>query len=171
LYEHTPFFWDKESKYISSTTVTVSVGDDKNISTVLLSKIKIPNSNLTASVKSINVAIPTDTNEPISQMLIYKMYWKNPLDSLIFSIYNAIYNISHVVCIRKNGHPTEELHDWKKSIAADDWPTHSEIKVIIDGGLYINATVVYIGVFIKGTTGMSIICVEVLTIQITDLNV
>ena len=169
MYEHTPFSWDTESKYISSATVTVSVSEEKNTSTVLLSKIKIPNSNLTASVKSINVAIPTDMN--VSQMLIYKMYWKNPLDSLIFSLSNAIDNISHVVYIRKNGQPTEELYDWKKSIAADDWLTHSDIKVIIDGGLYSKATVVYIGVFIKGTTGMSIICDEVLIIQITDINV
>ncbi|CAC5416734.1 PKD1L2 [Mytilus coruscus] len=149
LYDHTPFSWDEESKFISSKTVTVSVGEGTTTNSAIPSKIKLKNTNLVPTRKTINVAIPVDKNETTSQMLMYKMYWKTHEDSLIISINNAMDHLNHTIYIRKKKPPTEDEYDWKKITASSDWLSTSEIKVVLDRGLYTAPTNVYIGVLVQ----------------------
>ena len=149
LYDHTPFSWDVESKFISSKTVTVSVGDSNTTNSAIPSKIKLQNTDLVPTRKTINIAIPIDKNEATSQMLSYKMYWKTPADSLIISINNAIDHLNHTIYIRKTEPPTEDEYDWKKIINSSDWLSTSEVKVILDSGLYTAPTNVYVGVLVQ----------------------
>ncbi|XP_076076045.1 uncharacterized protein LOC143046870 [Mytilus galloprovincialis] len=58
LYDHTPFSWDEESKFISSKTVTVSVGEGNITNSAIPSKIKFKNTDLVPTRKTINIAIP-----------------------------------------------------------------------------------------------------------------
>ncbi|XP_076075491.1 location of vulva defective 1-like isoform X2 [Mytilus galloprovincialis] len=152
LYDHTPFSWDEESKFISSKTVTVSVGEGHTTNSAIPSKIKLQNSGLVPTRKTIKVAIPVDKNETTSQMLVYKMYWKTPADSLIISINSPINHLNHTISIRKTEPPTEDEYDWKKVIESSDWLSTSEIKVILDGGLYTTPTNVYVGVLVQKET-------------------
>ncbi|XP_063447195.1 uncharacterized protein LOC134726710 [Mytilus trossulus] len=149
LYDHTPFSWDEESKFISSKTVTVSVGEGNTTNSAIPSKIKLQNSGLVPTRKTIKVAIPVDKNEITSQMLVYKMYWKTPADSLIISINSPIIHLNHTIYIRNTEPPTEDEYDWMKVIESSDWLSTSEIKVILDGGLYTAPTNVYVGVFVQ----------------------
>ncbi|CAC5388020.1 PKD1L2 [Mytilus coruscus] len=152
LYDHTPFSWDEESKFISSKTVTVSVGEGNTTNSAIPSKIKLQNTDLVPTRKTINIAIPIDKNDTTSQMLSYKMYWKTPADSLILSINNAMDHLNHTIYIRKAEPPTEEEYDWKKSTESSNWLTTSEIKVVVDRGLYTAPTNVYIGVLVQKET-------------------
>ncbi|CAG2212910.1 PKD1L2 [Mytilus edulis] len=149
LYDHTPFSWDEESKFISSKTVTVSVGEGNTTNSAIPSKIKLKNTDLVPPRKTINVAIPVDKNETTSQMLMYKMYWKTPADSLIISINNAMDHLNHTIYIRKKEPPTEDEYDLKKITDSSDWLSSSEIKVILDRGIYADPTNVYIGILIQ----------------------
>ena len=149
LYDHTPFSWDEESKFISSKTVTVSVGEGNITNSAIPSKIKLKNTDLVPTRKTINVAIPVDKNETTSQMLMYKMYLKTPSDSLIISIINAMDHLNHTIYIRKKKPPTEDEYDLKKITNSSDWLSSSEIKVILDRGIYTDPTNVYIGVLIQ----------------------
>ncbi|CAG2251684.1 unnamed protein product [Mytilus edulis] len=148
LYDHTPFSWDEESKSISSKTVTVSVGEGNTSNSAIPSRIKLQNTDLVPTRKTINIAIPVDKNETTSQMLAYKMYWKTPADNLIISINNAVDYLNHTIYIRKTEPPTEDEYDWKKNTESSDWLTNSEIKVVVDRGLYTAPTNVYIGVLV-----------------------
>ncbi|XP_071131885.1 uncharacterized protein [Mytilus edulis] len=152
LYDHTPFSWDEESKFISSKTVTVSVGEGNVTNSAIPSKIKLKNTDLVPTRKTINIAIPVDKNETTSQMLAYKMYWKTPADNLIISINNAMDHLNHTIYIRKKEPPTEDEYDWKKNTESSDWLTTSEIKVVVDRGLYTVPTNVYIGVLVLKET-------------------
>ncbi|XP_052068761.1 uncharacterized protein LOC127708011 isoform X2 [Mytilus californianus] len=152
LYDHTPFSWDDESKFISSKTVTVSVGEGNTTNSAILSKIKLQNTGLVPKRKTIKIAIPVDKNETTSQMLMYKMYWKTPADNLIISINNAMDHLNHTIYIRKKEHPTEDEYDWMKITQSSDWLRTSEIKVILDGGLYTAPANVYIGVLVQKET-------------------
>ncbi|CAC5383759.1 PKD1L2 [Mytilus coruscus] len=152
LYDHTPFSWDEESKFISSKTVTVSVGEGNTTNSAIPSKIKLQNTGLVPTRKTIKVAIPVDKNETTSQMLVYKMYWKTPADSLIISINNAMNHLNHTIYIRMTEAPTEDEYDWKKVTESSDWISYNEIKVILDGGLYTVPTNVYIGVLVRKET-------------------
>ena len=125
------------------------MGDENNTNAAIPSKLKIQNSDMLPSAKSINVAIPVDQTESTSHMLIYKMYWKNPMDSLIFFIKNAAGHLGHVIYIRKKEHPTDDIYDWKKSIDTNDWISNDEINVMVNGGLYTEATLVYISVSVS----------------------
>ncbi|XP_076075594.1 uncharacterized protein LOC143046351 [Mytilus galloprovincialis] len=149
LYDHTPFSWDEESKFISSKTVTVLVGEGNTTNSAIPSKIKLQNTGLVPTGKAVKVAIPVDKNETTSQVLVYKMYWKTPTDSLIISINNAINHLSHTIYIRKTEPPTEDEYDWNKVIESSDWLSTSEIKLILDGELYTTPTNVYIGVLVQ----------------------
>ncbi|CAC5383753.1 PKD1L2 [Mytilus coruscus] len=136
LYDHTPFSWDEESKFISSKTVTVSVGEGNTTNSAIPSKIKLQNTDLVPTRKTINIAIPVDKNETTSQMLAYKMYWKTPADSLIIGINNAMDHLNHTIYIWKKEPPTEDEYDWKKITESSDWLSTSEIKVVVDQGLH-----------------------------------
>ncbi|XP_076076044.1 polycystin-1-like protein 2 [Mytilus galloprovincialis] len=85
-------------------------------------------------------------------MLAYKMYWKTPADNLIISINNAMDHLNHTIYIRKKEPPTEDKYDWKKITESSDWLTTSEIKVVVDRGLYTVPTNVYIGVLVLKET-------------------
>ncbi|CAG2234855.1 PKD1L2 [Mytilus edulis] len=148
LYDHTPFSWDSESKYITSKTVTVSVGNDNITNAAIPSKIKLQNNDEFLSRKSIQIAIPIDQSEGTSQMLLYKMYWKTPSDNLIFSIMNAVNHLNHTVYVRRKHPPTDDTYDWIKQIDQGDWLTSDQIKITVGGGLYTEPANVYIGVLI-----------------------
>lgn len=155
MYDHTPFSWDEESKFISSKTVTISVGNDNETHTVIPSKITLKNSAQTMTAKSVQLAIPVNTNEETSQMVIYQMYWKNPLDNMILGIFNAVYHLNHIVYVRRNKEPTEDDYDWRKTATTDDWISSNAIKFIISGGLYQTSSLVYVGILVsKDSTGM-----------------
>ncbi|CAC5393778.1 PKD1L2 [Mytilus coruscus] len=144
VYDHTPYSWDDESKFITSKTVTVSVGNDNTINAAIPSKIKLQN-NVPAK-KSIQIAIPTDKSEPTSQMMLYKMFLKTPSDNLMFSITKAADHLSHAVYIQSKHPPTEDTYDWKRLIEPGDWVSTDEIKIMFDSGLYTQPSNVYIGV-------------------------
>ncbi|XP_076075372.1 polycystin-1-like protein 2 isoform X3 [Mytilus galloprovincialis] len=144
VYDHTPYSWDEESKFITSKTVSVSVGNDNTDNAVIPSKIILQN-HLPAK-KSIQIAIPIDKTEPTSQMLLYKMFWKTPSDNLIFSITKAVDHLSHTVYIQSKTPPTEDTYDLKKSIEPGDWVSTDEIQIVFDDGLYTQPFNVYIGV-------------------------
>lgn len=155
MYDHTPFSWDEESKFISSKTVTISVGNDHETNTVIPSKIKLRNSAQTMRAMSVQLAIPVNTNEETSQMVIYQMYWKNPSDNMILDILNAVYHLNHVVYVRRNKEPTEDDYDWQKTATTDDWISSDEIKLIISGGLYRKSSLVYVGILVSNeSTGI-----------------
>ena len=125
------------------------VGEGNTTNSAIPSKIKLQNTGLVPTAKTVKVAIPVDKNETTSQVLVYKMYWKTPTDSLIISINNAINLLNHTIYIRKTAPPTEDEYDWNKVIESSDWLSTSEIKLILDGELYTTPTNVYIGVLVQ----------------------
>jgi hypothetical protein len=102
LYDHTPFSWDEESQFISSKTVTITVGDDNETNTVIPSKIKLKNSGQTMTTKSVQLSIPTDETKQTSQMPMYKLFWKNKFDNMVVSIFKAVDDLNHIVYLRKD---------------------------------------------------------------------
>ena len=128
MYDHTPFSWDEESKYISSKTVTVSVGDENTTNAAIPSRIKLPNKDLLTSAQTVQLAVPAEKNESTSQFLD---------------------NLNHTIYISNKQEPTKENNDWMKTIEISDWISSNEIKIIVDSGLYKNATLVFIGISIE----------------------
>jgi hypothetical protein len=102
LYDHTPFSWDEESQFISSKTVTITVGDDNETNTVIPSKIKLKNSGQTMTTKPVQLSIPTDETKQTSQMPMYKLFWKNQFDNMVVSIFKAVDDLKHIVYLRKD---------------------------------------------------------------------
>lgn len=151
MYDHTPFSWDEESQFISSKTVTITVGDDNETNTVIPSKIKLKNSGQNMTANSVQLSIPIDEMEQMSQMLMYKMLWKNPFDNLVVSIANAVDHLNHVVYLRRNKEPTSEEYDWQKTVRSSDWASNNEIKFFVSGGLYQRSSVVYVGILVSSS--------------------
>lgn len=157
MYDHTPFSWDEESQFISSKTVTITVGDDNATNTVIPSKIKLKNSGQPMTTKSVQVSIPTDETEQTSQMLMYKMFWKNPFDNMVVSVFNAVDQLSHIVYLRKDKEPTAEEYDWQKTVRSSDWASDNEIKFFVSGGLYQRSSLVYVGILVSSPESSGII--------------
>ncbi|CAC5378675.1 PKD1L2 [Mytilus coruscus] len=145
VFENNPFSWDKtESKFISSETVSVSIGSGGNM--VVPSKIKFQNSVGSSNGLTVQIAIPSDGE--MSQKIMYKMYWRNPEDSIIMGIDNAESSLQHVVYIRKDVHPSESVYDLKKTVDSGHWTSAESFSVLISGGLYDETALVYIGIFL-----------------------
>ena len=149
------FDWDEDSIFNSSERVTISVGNDNETNTVIPSKIKLRNSAQKMTAMSIQLAIPVNTNDETSQMVIYQMYWQNPLDNMILGILNAVHHLNHAVYVSRNKEPTEDDYDWRKTATSEDWISNDEIKLIVSGGLYQKSSLVYVGILVsKESTGM-----------------
>ncbi|CAG2242452.1 PKD1L2 [Mytilus edulis] len=151
VFENNPFSWDKtESKFISSKTVSVSIGNGENM--VVPSKLKFQNSVGSSNGLTVQIALPSDGD--FSQEIMYKMYWRNPEDSIIVGIDNAESSLQHVVYIQKDVPPSETVYDLKKTVDSGHWTSTESFSVLISGGLYDEAALIYIGIFI--TSGLYI---------------
>ncbi|XP_071131781.1 polycystin-1-like protein 2 [Mytilus edulis] len=155
VFENNPFSWDKtESKFISSKTVSVSIGNGENM--VVPSKIKFQNSLGSSNSLTVQIALPSDGD--FSQEIMYKMYWRNAEDSIIVGINNAESSLQHVVYIQKDVPPSETVYDLKKTVDSGHWTSTESFSVLISGGLYDEAALIYIGIFItsdKNSTATS----------------
>lgn len=147
IYDHTPFSWDTDSKYISSKTVSVTIEDeDGNNNSVIPSEIKIKNTELKTPVQSVQIVV--NNNEATSQLIVYKLYWNNPEDSLIFFIENVVSDFNHILYVSQQNNPSEGNYDWRKLISSEDL-TSDKLQVTIDEKLYSQPTLVYVGVLLQ----------------------
>lgn len=148
-YEHTPFSWTEESKFITSKTVTVSVGIDDVINATMPSKFSLDNVNQSPNTtKTIQIAVPVEESKTNSrQMILYKTYWKTPSDSLIISIKKAVEYLNHSVFINNGTPPSEDTYTWKKDVSSSDFIRPGEINLVVSS-LYIVPSIVYVGVLI-----------------------
>lgn len=124
----------------------MSIGDSGDAANP--SKIKFQNSasSLSNDNKTVQVAIPSDPEEKTHQTIYYKMYLRNPGDSIIVSISNAESSLRHVVYIRDGTHPTEADYDWMKVVESTHWSTSEAFQVMVDANLYPEPTIVYVGI-------------------------
>lgn len=150
MYDHSPFSWAEESKFITSKTVTVSVGTGDLINTTIPSRFSLVNPGQPShKTKTIQVVVPKKVNgsiSAISQMLLYKMYWKSPFDSLIFNVRNAVEYLNHTVYICKCSSPSKDVFDWKQEVTLSSH-SNGEINLVVPS-LYSKPTNIYIGVLI-----------------------
>ena len=149
LYDHTPFCWDRESNFITSKTVSVNIRKNNLTDTGIPSTLSIPSPSTTAVPQTIRLAIPID-DEPTSQLILYKFFWKTPSDTAIFEIRNALTGMNHTVYLRQKlpPDPSENVYDQVFQIGPLDWE-QDKIKVVIAGDLYSKPTNVYIVVLVQ----------------------
>lgn len=114
------------------------------------SKIKFQNSASSSSSsngnQTVQVAISSDPEEKTHQTIYYKMYLRNPGDSIIVSISNAESSLRHVLYIRDSAHPTEVDYDWMKVVESEHWLSSEAFQVMVDADLFPEPTVVYVGI-------------------------
>lgn len=127
--------------------MSVTIEDeDGNNNSVIPSEIKIKNTELKTPVQSVQIVV--NNNEATSQLIVYKLYWNNPEDSLIFFIENVISDLNHILYISQQNNPSEGNYDWKKTLNSGDL-TSDKLQVIIDEKLYSQPTLVYVGVLVQ----------------------
>lgn len=54
------------------------------------------------TTKSVQLSIPTDETKQMSQMPMYKLFWKNQFDNMVVSIFKAVDDLNHIVYLRKD---------------------------------------------------------------------
>ncbi|XP_062604454.1 uncharacterized protein LOC134266247, partial [Saccostrea cucullata] len=119
-YSKTPFIWDSEAKNIQSPTVHIVLGDQTKLPSIK-TKFSVSPS---VTKRDVVLAFPDDPEESSSQTFSYKIWWRNPLDNLVFSVEcdNSTMNTtSHVVYVKKDSIPTAGNHGWSKVIVPSDW--------------------------------------------------
>lgn len=117
---------------------------------VVPSILKFQNSVGSSNGLTVQIAIPSDGD--FSQEIMYKMYWRNPEDSIIVGIDKADSSLQHIVYVQKDVHPSETVYDLKKTVDSGHWASTESFSVLISGGVYNEAALVYIGIFI--TSGL-----------------
>lgn len=145
----TPFIWDSEARNIHSPTVHIVLG----------SRTKLPSVKTKFSVspsvikRDVVLAFPDDPAEYSSQVFYYKIWWKNPSDSLVFSVEcdnSSIDTISHVIYVKQGGAPTSGDHELTKTIAPGDW-NDVGFTYILPANFYSKPCIVYFAVHVTSS--------------------
>jgi hypothetical protein len=145
----TPFIWDSEAKNIQSPTVHI----------VLSNRTKLPSVKTKFSVspsvtkRDVILAFPDDPAESSSQVFYYKIWWKNPSDSLVFSVEcdnRSIDTVSHVIYVKQGGAPTSGDHELTKTITRDDW-NDVGFTYLIPANFYSKPRLVYFAVHVTSS--------------------